>query len=69
MNPCVVSVQPTGDYKLIVSFDNSDTKLFDVEPYLNKAIFQELKDINYFNRVTVAFGSVEWPNEPDFRAP
>lgn len=69
MNPCVVSVQPTGDYKLIVSFDNSDTKLFDVEPYLNKAIFQELKDINYFNRVTVAFGSVEWPKEPDFRAP
>lgn len=66
MNPCVVSVQPTEDYKLIVGFDNSDTKLFDVSPYLDKGIFQELKDISYFKRVSVAFGSIEWPNEQDF---
>lgn len=42
MNPSVVSVQPTDEYKLIVSFDNSDTKLFDVSPYLDKGIFQEV---------------------------
>jgi hypothetical protein len=66
MNPSVVSVQPTDDYKLIVSFDNRDTKLFDVSPYLDKGIFQELKDVSYFKRVSVAFGSVEWPNEQDF---
>ena len=66
MNPSVVSVQPTDDYKLIVGFDNSDIKLFDVSPYLDKGIFQELKDVSYFKRVSVAFGSVEWPNEQDF---
>ncbi|MCL9775478.1 DUF2442 domain-containing protein [Vibrio methylphosphonaticus] len=66
MNPSVVSVQPTDDYKLIISFDNSDMKLFDVSPYLDKGIFQELKDVSYFKRVSVAFGSVEWPNEQDF---
>lgn len=66
MSPSVVSVQPTDDYKLIVSFDNSDIKLFDVSPYLDKGIFQELKDVSYFKRVSVAFGSVEWPNEQDF---
>ncbi|RIZ54471.1 DUF2442 domain-containing protein [Vibrio sp. PID23_8] len=66
MNPSVVSVQPSDDYTLIVSFDNSETKIFDVSPYLDKGIFQELKDVSYFKRVSVAFGSVEWPNEQDF---
>ncbi|MGR5354139.1 DUF2442 domain-containing protein [Vibrio sp. DNB22_19_2] len=66
MNPSVVSVQPSNDYTLIVSFDNSETKIFDVSPYLDNGIFQELKDVSYFKRVSVAFGSVEWPNEQDF---
>tara|TARA_B110000977_G_C10978135_1_gene455041 strand:+ start:957 stop:1127 length:171 start_codon:yes stop_codon:yes gene_type:complete len=41
-------------------------KEFDVAPYLDKGIFSELKDENYFKQVKVAFGSAEWPNDQDF---
>jgi len=33
---------------------------------LDKGIFNELKDINYFKQVKVAFGAIEWPHEQDF---
>lgn len=66
MNPHVTAVEPVDNYALIVHFENNEIKRFDVEPYLDKGIFQELKDINYFKRVAVAFGSVEWPHEQDF---
>jgi hypothetical protein len=40
--------------------------VFDVRPYLDKGIFVELKDINYFRQVRVAFNTVQWPHEQDF---
>jgi len=33
---------------------------------LEKGVFSELKDEQYFKQVRVAYGSVEWPNEQDF---
>ncbi len=66
MNPSVRSVKPLADYKLHIEFTNGEQKLFDVSPFLDKGIFQELKDHQYFNKVRVAFGSIEWPNEQDF---
>jgi hypothetical protein len=47
-------------------FRNKETRLFDTSPFLDKGIFNELKDINYFKQVKVAFGAVEWPHEQDF---
>ena len=66
MNPLVVLVEPENDYKLVITFDNGEKRVFDVTPFLDKGIFIELKDINYFQKVTVAFGAVEWPHEQDF---
>ena len=66
MNPSVVSVIPGNDYKLIITFDNDEKRIFDVAPYLDKGIFSELKNSDYFQKVKVAFGSIEWPHEQDF---
>ncbi|WP_422134266.1 DUF2442 domain-containing protein [Endozoicomonas sp. ALD040] len=66
MNPAVKSVQALENYKLHIEFENDEVKEFDVSPYLEKGIFVELKDINYFKQVRVSFGSIEWPNEQDF---
>ena len=66
MNPSVKSVQALENYKLHIEFENDELKEFDVTPFLDKGIFVELKDINYFKQVRVLFGSVEWPNEQDF---
>lgn len=61
----VKKVIPTDDYKLIITFENNETKIFDMHPYLNKGIFKELNDINLFKTVKVAFDSIEWLNEAD----
>ena len=62
----VVSVTPQDDYSLILIFENGEQRVFDVRPYLDKGIFFELKDLNYFRRVRVAFNTVQWPHEQDF---
>lgn len=66
MNPSVKSVEAIAGYKLRLQFENGEQKVFDVSLFLDKGIFVELKDENYFKKVRVAFGSVEWPHEQDF---
>ena len=58
-------VKPIDNYKLILTFENNEVKIFDMIPYLDKGIFQELKDENLFKAVKVSFDSIEWPNEAD----
>jgi hypothetical protein len=66
MNPHVVSVEVKKEYVLKLAFENKEVRLFDASPFLNKGIFNELKDINYFKQVKVSFGAIEWPHEQDF---
>lgn len=61
----VVAAKANDDFSLDIKFDDGSTKRFDARPYLEYGIFQELKDRNYFKRVKVAFGTVQWPNEQD----
>jgi hypothetical protein len=62
----VVSVTPHDDYSLILVFDDGTQRLFDARPYLDKGIFVELKNLAYFKRVKIAFGTVQWPHNQDF---
>ncbi len=62
----VTGVRAMDDYQLELSFDTGETRLFDVRPYLDKGIFAELKDEDFFRRVRLAFGSIAWPHDQDF---
>jgi len=66
MNPTVITVEPEKNYKLLITFENNEKRLFDVKPFLDKGIFTELKSIDYFKKVKVSFGAIQWPNEQDF---
>ncbi len=66
MNPRVKAVKPNSDYTLTIVFANGEVKLFDVKPYLDKGIFQELRDQTLFNSVKPFLGSVQWQNGQDF---
>lgn len=61
----VVAVSANDDFSLDLEFDDGSVKRFDVKPYLDYGVFNELKDVNYFKRVKIAFGTVQWPNEQD----
>jgi hypothetical protein len=66
MSPKVIQVQPQDNHQLRLQFDNGETRLFDVTPYLHRGIFVELQSIEYFQQVKPFFGGVQWPNEQDF---
>lgn len=62
----VILVEPRDNYILFVKLSNGKVGEFDVSPYLDKGIFQELKNLSYFKQVRSAFGGVVWPHEQDF---
>lgn len=66
MIPDVIDFEILADYKVKVTLSNGKTGIFDVTPYLDKGIFTELKDYNYFKRARIEFGTIVWPNEQDF---
>ena len=66
MNPKITHVKAMNKHLLKLMFENGDVRVFDVSPFLEKGIFQELKDESYFKQVSVAFGGVQWPHEQDF---
>ena len=53
------------NYELQLTFDNNKIKIFDVKPYLENGIFQELKNQAYFRLVKNKGYFIEWPNEHD----
>ncbi len=61
----VTSVRANDDFSLDLQFNDGSVKRFDAKPYLDYEVFRELKDLNYFKRVGVAFGTVQWPHEQD----
>ncbi len=63
MTPTVVSVKPEQGYFLTIHFSNGEVGRFDVNPYLEKGIFRELRDVSKFNSVHPDGLSIEWDNE------
>ena len=61
----VTSVRANDDFSLDLRFNDGSVKRFDAKPYLDYEVFRELKDLNYFKQVNLAFGTVQWPSEQD----
>jgi hypothetical protein len=65
MYKSITKVIPTNDYKLILSFDKNEQRIFDVSPILNFGKFSELQDLETFKKVHVSFDTIEWENGLD----
>ena len=65
--PKIVSVTAVGDHKLIVAFDNSEVKEYDVSPLLEKDAFAPLKSASLFRSARVDQGgyAVVWNDTID----
>ena len=66
MLPRVIAAKPRPDFQVEITFDNHETKIFDVRPYLELGIFTELKDRSYFDSIRVEDGTITWKNGQDF---
>jgi hypothetical protein len=56
----VVSVHPNPDFSLSVGFKDGSEGVLDMKPYLDFGVFKRIKDFNQFQRVRVAFDTLEW---------
>lgn len=58
------AVKALSNYMLELSYDDS-IRLFDMNPYLDKPMFEILRESDNFNKVRIAFNTVEWENGAD----
>ncbi len=65
MNPRIINVEPLEHYKLKLKFTDNTIREFDMSPYLNYPVYEDLKEPNLFNKATVFLGSVKWNDEID----
>lgn len=61
----VIDVKPLKGYKLLLTFENKEQRVFDVSPYLDVGKFIELKEQSLFNTVKIKFDTIEWNNSLD----
>ena len=67
LQPKIIDLTPTKDYKLILIYDSGEKKTFDVTPYINGDWYNELLSIDYFLSVKIICDGIgiEWPNGQD----
>jgi hypothetical protein len=61
----VIQVETEPNYHLKLTFKNGEIRMFDMNPYLNLGIFNELKNKAMFDTVRVSFDTIEWKNGAD----
>lgn len=64
----VKKVAANDDYTLSVALSDGRSGLFDVKPYLDKGVFVQLQDKEYFKQVKPLFCGIVWPDEQDLSA-
>ena len=65
MNPRIMAVKPTDDYRLEITFTNGETGIYNCKSLLDFGVFRELRNEAYFRQARVENGTVVWPHEQD----
>ena len=62
----IVDVVAIGNYKLLVTFQTGEIKIYDVEPLLKRPVYKPLGDINFFKTVHIVYGyTIGWSDDID----
>ena len=56
----VNGIRPMEDHKLWVRFNNGETRIFDIKPFLTQPAFRPLTDPGVFRQVYIDFGIPVW---------
>ena len=65
MYPRPKDVEYIDDYKLLVTFENMERRVFDAEELLNDKWFTSLSNKSIFKNARVMYKTLEWPNGID----
>ena len=64
-NPRPIDVEPVDDYRLLITFENNEKKIFDVTPLLGFPIYRQLKDKGFFSLAKADGMCVFWNDDID----
>lgn len=64
----LIDAKYVSDYKIWIKFNNNKEMIVNLEKHLEGAIFEPLKNIEYFKQVKFSSDSdtIEWENGADF---
>ena len=64
----IIDVNYIEKYKLKLLFENNEAKEVDLSNYLTGTIFEPLKEIDYFKKVSLNsdIDTIVWPNNADY---
>ena len=65
----VVAANYEGEYRVRLTFNNGYRAVVDLKDTLERerrAIFQPLRDLNYFRNFSIKLNTICWENEADF---
>jgi len=65
MYPAVKQVEILNNYRLLLTFDNGEKRIFDVLPLLTFGKFRELVSPSLFRTVRISFDTITWSNGLD----
>jgi len=65
MYPSVKTVSASKNYELIIEFDNGESGILDMKPFLELGVFKKLKELSEFKSVRVSFDTIEWNSGVD----
>ena len=65
MHPAVKQVEILDNHQLLLTFDNGEKRIFDVEPLFSFGRFRELTSPSLFKTVRVSFDTISWSNGLD----
>ncbi len=60
MYPSIKEVTPRDDFTLFFVFENGENGVLDMKPMLDFGVFQQIKDLDKFKLVRIAFDTIEW---------
>ena len=62
---CVAAVEPRKDYTMLLTFENGERRLYNARPLLDKPLCAALKNVGFFLKAKVAYGTVAWNDDLD----
>ena len=63
--PAVIRAEYRGGYLIHLAFNDGVEKTIDFSSWLDGPIFEQIKDVTYFQRFFLEAGTVTWPNGAD----
>lgn len=66
----IIDVIPLEDFRLEITFDDGEVRVFDLKPYLSGSLFTPLQNIELFKKVKIGeeIRGLTWPNGADLCA-